>query len=81
MSRDDFGESLGDDIDVEETVAIADEILERVPELPERAADFAESVDEKAASIKQTIQNSNHVTPAQRRALENMLSGVKRWIR
>ena len=69
------------EIDVEDTIAIADEIADLVLDLPERAADFAESVDEKARSIKQTIESQRRVTPAQRQALENMLSGVKRWIR
>lgn len=71
------------------TVAEAQEQIERIVEMCEQvgeyssadAQEFAESVQEKAELIGITIEDRNHVTKKQAEALDNMESGISRWIR
>ena len=63
-----------------EIIEFCDRILESVEELPERAAEFAESVTEKVGSIKSFALAHDRVSSAQENALENMNEGVQRWI-
>ena len=61
------------------------QIAELIEELEDegvvdRAPDFFESVKEKITGIQETVDNSQHVTKAQQDALNNMESGVRRWI-
>jgi len=67
--------------EVAKALELADSILEKITDLPERAEEFGDSVESKVISISETIESRNHVTPAQMNALENMLAGVERWIR
>ena len=71
------------------TVAEALEQVERIVVMCEHvadydnsdASDFASSVQGKTEDIERTIEERNHVTPAQAEALDNMESGISRWIR
>ena len=71
------------------SVKEAIEQVERIVEMCEQVSvfdssdawDFASSVGEKAQSIGETIEERNTVTPAQQEALDNMESGISRWIR
>lgn len=71
------------------TVPEAQEQVERIVEMCEQvmeydtdeANEFAGSVQEKAESILVTIEERNHVTRSQAEALDNMESGISRWIR
>lgn len=65
-------------------VAVADEIAQTVDDLPDRAklkaADYFESVAERAEAIADTIRSRGRVTDAQAAALDNMLEGVRKWV-
>lgn len=50
-------------------------------QLPPRGEDFGLSVCEKADDISASIDEAGSVTDGQITALENMLSGLERWIR
>ena len=67
--------------DVAEALEIIDEMEELAMEIPDAGQDFAADVLEKARSIGRTIERSNSVTQPQMEALENMCSGLARWIR
>lgn len=70
-------------------VAEAQEQIERIIEMCEQVAeydsssaqDFALSVQEKAESIGEWIDEHGDITEKQRDALDNMESGISRWIR
>lgn len=47
----------------------------------ERADDFRESIQEKADSIREWYDKHGELTDAQRKAVENMTAGARRWIR
>lgn len=66
---------------VDEALALCDELLGKIEDLPSRAADFAESVEEKIKSIREWIEEHDDVTDNQVRALENMGAGIDRWQR
>lgn len=66
--------------EAQEGVELCEEILDSIGDLPERAEDFASSVSEKVESIQEWIEENDHVTEAQMDALENMKSGVERWM-
>lgn len=66
--------------DVKEALELAQFILDHADDLPDRAEEFAESVREKAASMKEWIQAHNRVTNMQFQALENMQAGVEKWL-
>jgi hypothetical protein len=65
--------------DVEDALALAEQIEDLANELPEEGWDFGESVVEKANYIARNIEAHNRVTDKQIGALENMLDGLKRW--
>lgn len=71
------------DGDVDEAIEMVNEIqsLAESSDLPSAGEEFAASVSEKAGSIGETIEESGYVTENQERALENMLSGLRRWFR
>lgn len=70
-----------DDCDWEDAIRLVGEIEDLAEEVPDAGADFAESVLGKAQSIGETIEDRSHVTENQMAALENMESGLRRWIR
>lgn len=61
--------------------SIAKEILDKIPELPERAEEFAISVEQKTTSIMTWIHDNEHATEKQINSLQNMNAGVDRWLR
>jgi len=67
--------------DWEGAVEFGKELLELLRELPEAADDFAVSVEEKALSIMEWVEENKHVTEGQIMALENMMKGVLKWRR
>jgi len=67
--------------DWESALEIADEILDMIDnELPEKAEEFAGSVEEKVRDIRAWIEDRRHVTEAQYEALENMKRGCEKWL-
>lgn len=65
---------------VNEAMELIEQILSGSENIPERGADFAASVSEKASDIGRTIEERGVVTSNQLAALENMMAGVSRWI-
>lgn len=68
------------DTDWEDAIEQCNRIMEMCNEVPERGEDFAYSVQQKVQEISETIEESERVTEAQQIALDNMESGVSRWI-
>lgn len=68
------------DMTVDEAMELVDEIVALADDVPDRGADFAESVREKSLSIGETIERTDRVTEAQAEALENMRNRLLRWM-
>ncbi len=66
---------------VAEALEMCDSILELVLDLPEKAEEFADSIQTKAIDIKEFIEKNNKVTSGQFSALENMKRGAEKWRR
>lgn len=64
-----------------EALEVADAILLLLPELPEKAEEFVESVEGKVESIRGWVEDNEHVTEKQESALDNMLRGAEKWSR
>ncbi len=64
----------------QEAVETIGAILERVAELPERAGDFAASVEEKLIDMAVWIEKNGAVTLSQQPAIENVDAGVAKWL-
>jgi len=69
------------DSDVAAALADIDDAINATGDLPDRAADFAESVVAKLESIRSWIEEHDDVTAAQREAVANMAAGIERWKR
>ncbi len=65
---------------VARAIYVAKEILGKIADLPERAAEYATSVEEKTGSILSWIEEKDHVTDKQLGSLENMNLGVDKWL-
>lgn len=50
-------------------------------ELPESAIEFAESVQEKVKAICTSVEETGYCTERQLSAVQNMLSGLQKWVR
>ena len=59
---------------------IGKEILEKITDLPERAEDFAISVEQKTNSIIKWVEDNDHATEKQINSLQNMNAGVDKWL-
>ena len=57
-----------------------EEALETIQELPDRAEDFANSVDEKLRSIHEWVTEHKHITDAQQEAVANMTGAIDNWL-
>ena len=70
-------------MDPAEALEVVDDIVSMAESdaLPSAAAEFAESVSEKAQSIGETIEENNWVSDAQATALVNMRNGLRKWFR
>lgn len=64
-----------------DALELADDILADLDELPERAEDFRDSVREKVEGMRDWILENEAVTEKMETALENMKTGVDRWLR
>lgn len=67
-------------------IDVADEIHRTIEEdvsdsAKEKNASYFEGVGQKAESIAGTIRRNNRVSAGQRTALDNILNGVKCWVR
>ena len=67
-------------MDWEEALELCEEIEDLLGDLPERAEDFAQSVGEKVDSMREWIEENEHVTEKMVDALENMKEGSERWM-
>lgn len=56
------------------------EILEKLDDLPDRAIDFREGVEEKLRGMLTWMEKNQHVTPKMVTAIENMAAGVDKWL-
>lgn len=65
---------------VDEALDQCDRIADLCEQVPERGEDFASSVLEKVESIRDWIEENDHVTEKQLKSLENMEAGVLRWV-
>jgi hypothetical protein len=63
-----------------EAIEQCERIMEKIHDVPEAGEDFAASVSEKVDSIWQWIEEHGRVTPKQQEALDNMESGLDRWL-
>lgn len=61
-------------------VDTADEILELLEELPDEAASFGISIEEKVSQIRAWVSEHEHATDKQVNALDNMHRGVLKWL-
>ncbi len=66
--------------DWEDAIDLAGEIQELLDELPERAEEFRDSVEQKVSDISISIVKARHVTEGQFQALRNMEKGVRKWL-
>ena len=66
--------------DVQRALDLCDAIIRDVDEMPEEAEDFAESILDKAKSMRDNIQKHDSVTEKMLSALENMRHGQERWL-
>ncbi len=57
-----------------------DDVLSKIEDLPERAADFQESTREKVSSITEQVQEREFVTKRQMIAVENIEDAVDKWL-
>ena len=64
----------------EEALDACDDVLELCEELPDRAHDFGVSISEKVQGMKEWIEAEEHVTDRMEEALENMKTGVEKWM-
>lgn len=69
-----------EDPEVTEALEQCERIFEKCEEMPDRGYEFADSVREKVESMESTIEKSGYVTPGQKEALDNMESGLDRWL-
>ena len=67
--------------DYKAALGLCTEILDLLPELPERAESFSASVEEKVLSMKERIEETKTVSPKMLSALENMKAGAEKWMR
>lgn len=71
--------------DKDEGLELCDRILEKLEDAPDhawdKAYDFFESVETKVKGIRETIEKTGSMTLRQKEAMENMESGVDKWIR
>lgn len=64
-----------------EIESVADDIFKAVDRLPVRAREFGNSVCQKTESIVSSVRNYDSGTENQLRALENMRSALRKWIK
>lgn len=68
-------------MDYEEALEFADDLLADIGDLPDRAADFRDSVQEKVEGMREWMLEHETVTEKMVSALENIRTGVDKWLR
>ena len=69
-------------MELEEALDMCDTIISEAEDIEAEAGfEYRDSVIEKAEDIRATIEEYQNVTTGQCDALENMLQGVRKWIR
>jgi hypothetical protein len=66
---------------VEEALERLAEIVDLCEQVPDRGAEFAESVAGGARSMAETIDRTQKVTEEQNRAIQNWDAGVRAWLK
>lgn len=66
--------------DWQEWLARIREIQELLPDLPEKAFDFASGVHDTLEGIGSWVEENEHITDAQKTAVENLDAGVQGWL-
>jgi len=66
--------------EVKAALELCDTILGKIEDLPSPAFDFGASIEEKVTGMRAWIDQNSKVTDKMNAALENMLSGVNRWL-
>lgn len=65
----------------DEAVEICTEILEEmIPDLPDRAEDFGDSVGDKISSVRDWIIERNFITEGQIEMIENTRDACLKWL-
>lgn len=57
-----------------------DHILTLCDDVPERAGDFATEIMEKVQSVRDWVEEHDHVTPKQSAALDGWERGIAKWV-
>lgn len=68
-------------MDYEEALEFADDLLRDLEELPERAEEFRDGVQEKVEGMREWMMEHEAVTDKMVTALENMRAGVDKWLK
>lgn len=63
-----------------EVIDYCEETLNLIADLPDEADDFAFSVEKKITSIRDWVSEHKRFTEKQVKALENMRSGIEKWL-
>lgn len=58
----------------------AEHLLDKLEDLPSRADEFAEGIEEKVKSMREWVGKNKHVTDNMENALTNMTAGVRKWL-
>lgn len=64
-----------------DTLGAAEEAMERLDELPSRAAEFRDGVEDRLRGIIAWIEREEHVTEKMADAIDNMSAAIDKWIR
>lgn len=70
-----------EETDVLRAIETANWIIENAEFIPSKGREFADSIAEKAESIRESVVDRDSVSPGQLEALENMEAGLARWLR
>lgn len=68
------------DADWMEAIEEIDRALRNAEDIPEEGEEFADGVTETLEDIRQTIERTQRVTDRQWEAVQNMASGISRWL-
>ena len=64
---------------VEEALELCDQILSDCVDIPEGGENYASSVEQTVSDIRAWIDENQHVTKKQLKALNNMAEGLSKW--
>jgi len=56
------------------------EALSDLDDLPDRATEYREGVEPKLSSMLEWIEKNKHVTPPMVTTIDNMCSGIDKWL-